>query len=137
MKVYKVPQSPRLIRKKSRTGLGLFAGEHIKKGAFIITYTGEKITADEADKRGGQYLFELNAKWTLDGKGRENTARYINHSCKPNAEAEVKGHQVFITAKRTILPGEEITYDYGKEFWKEYIKPKGCKCDKCITTATK
>ncbi len=131
MKTYPVPPSPKLVRKKSKTGLGLYAGEAIKKNAFIITYTGEKLTAAQADERGGQYLFELNNRWTLDGRGRQHTARYINHSCRPNAEAEVKGHQVFITAKRAIKPGEEITYDYGKEFWKEYIKPKGCKCEKC------
>lgn len=130
-KIYKVPVSPKLIRRKSTTGLGLYAGTDIKKGEFIITYTGDKITAAEADKRGGQYLFEINSRWTLDGKGRNNPARYINHSCRPNTEAEVKGHQVFITAIKNIPKGAEIVYDYGKEFWKEYIKPKGCKCEKC------
>ncbi len=131
MKIYKVPKSPKLLRKKSRTGLGIFAGEDIRKKQFIILYTGKKITAKEADKRGGQYLFELNSRWTLDGKGRKNLARYINHSCRPNAEADVKGHQVFITALKNIKEGEEIIYDYGKEFFNEYIKPKGCRCIKC------
>ena len=27
--------------------------------------------------------------------------------------------------------GEEISYDYGKEYWNEHIKPGGCRCDKC------
>ena len=29
------------------------------------------------------------------------------------------------------MTGEEIVYDYGKEFFDEYIKPKGCRCAKC------
>lgn len=119
------------IVKKASAGLGLFATEVIKKGTTIIEYTGERITVDEANRRGGQYLFEVTDRLTIDGKGRKNTARYINHSCRPNAEAENRKNRIFIVAKRTIQPGEEITYDYGKEFFNEYIKPKGCRCIKC------
>lgn len=50
-------------------GLGLFATTPIAKDSKIIEYTGEVITADEANRRGGQYLFELNDNWTIDGKG--------------------------------------------------------------------
>lgn len=114
-------------------GLGLFATTPIAKGTKIIEYTGEVITADEANRRGGQYLFELNDNWTIDGKGRENTARYINHSCRPNCYAELTDDEkrVFIIAKRNIKAGEELSYDYGKTFWNEYIKPKQCRCEKC------
>ena len=123
--------------KRSRAGLGLFANHAFKRGDFIIEYTGEHIATEEADRRGGKYLFILSKKITIDGKGRENTARYINHSCKPNAEAETDedADKIRISAKRKILPGEEITYDYGKDYWDEYIKPFGCKCAHCIATA--
>lgn len=121
------------IVRKSKAGLGLFATAEFKRGDFIINYTGELITSDEADERGGKYLFILNKKLTFDGKGRENTARYVNHSCKPNAEAETDEDKkkIRILAKRKILPGEEIAYDYGKEYWDEYIKPLGCRCASC------
>lgn len=117
--------------KKGSHGLGLFALRDFKKGEFIIEYTGEKITQEEANRRGGQYLFELNSKWNIDGKGRENTARYINHSCKPNCEVEIKKGRILIEAKRKIEKGEELSYDYGKEFFDEHIKPKKCRCVKC------
>jgi SET domain-containing protein len=125
----------RTMVKRSRAGLGLFATQLFTRGEFIIEYTGEHIATEEADRRGGKYLFILNEKITIDGKGRENTARYINHSCKPNAEAESDDDagKIRISAKRKILPGEEITYDYGKEYWNEYIKPHGCKCTHCLT----
>lgn len=125
---------PLLVRKRSLSGLGLYATKDIKKGDFIIEYTGEMISTEEADRRGGQYLFTLNKDFTLDAKGREHFARYINHSCRPNAEAEFDEDdlKMNILAKRNIKAGEEVTYDYGKEFWNEYIKPHGCMCVKCL-----
>jgi hypothetical protein len=34
-------------------------------------------------------------------------------------------------AKRNIKAGEELNYDYDKDYWESYIKPKGCRCIKC------
>lgn len=114
--------------KKTKAGFGLVADASIKKGDFIIEYIGKRLTADEANIEGGMYLFEINNKLTLDGKSRKNVARYINHSCKPNCEVEIKKERVFIFAIKNIEKGDELGYDYGKDFFKEYIKPKGCKC---------
>jgi SET domain-containing protein len=123
------------IVKRSSAGLGLFATKEYTRGDHIIEYTGERISTDEANERGGQYLFTLNKDVVIDGKGRENTSRYINHACKPNAEAvyDEEEEKIDIMARKKILPGEEITYDYGKEFFNEYVKPKGCKCSACTT----
>lgn len=121
--------------KRSSAGLGLFANQEFKKDNLIIEYTGETISEEEANKRGGKYLFELNDKWAIDGKGRQNIARYLNHSCKPNCYPELNEDEtkVFIYAKRKIVPGEELTYNYGRNYFKELIKPLGCKCIKCET----
>jgi uncharacterized protein len=121
-------QGPSVVVKRAGAGLGLFAGEDIKKGAFVIEYTGELISAEEADRRGGKYLMEISSRRTIDGKGRANTARYINHGCKPNCEAVVKGSRVEIEAIRSIAAGEELAYDYGKYYFDTYIRPFGCKC---------
>ena len=117
--------------KKSPTGLGLFAGEPIKKGSFIIEYTGPIITSDEADEIRGLYLFELSSKRAIDGRGRDNLARYVNHSCRPNAETEIIGSRVFLFAIRNIKEGEEIAYHYGKEYFDHFLADK-CKCPKCL-----
>lgn len=118
---------------RSNSGLGLFTTTFFNKGDLVIEYTGETITNEEADRRGGKYLFELNDKYTIDGKGRENISRYINHSCKPNCFPELNEDEtrVFIYAKKKISSGEEITYNYGKDYFKRIIKPLGCKCLAC------
>jgi SET domain-containing protein len=49
----------------------------------------------------------------IDARVGGNAARWINHSCDPNCEAlESTRNRVWIYAKRTIRPGEELTYDY-------------------------
>lgn len=116
---------------RTKAGLGLFATAPIKKGRFIVRYTGRRVTNERADEIDNRYLFELNSRWTIDGASRGNIARYINHSCRPNAEVYFVGHTIKIRARRRIKPGEEIAYDYGRDHFDAYIKPKGCKCVKC------
>jgi SET domain-containing protein len=120
---------------RSRTGLGLFATKPIGKGSFIVRYSGPLLDAwdDDAKPVDNKYLFYLNSRWTINGSGRRNVARYINHSCKPNAETEVnsRARKVFICAIADIKAGEEITYDYGREYFNAYLKSIGCKCAAC------
>lgn len=117
--------------KRGVDGLGLFTEGPIKKGEYIIEYWGPLLNDEEVEQKGGQYLFEVKKNVTIDGTHRANTARYINHSCRPNCEVEIKKGRVLIFSKKAIKEGEELGYDYGKEFWNEYIKPKGCRCVKC------
>jgi SET domain-containing protein len=124
-------QKKKLKTKRSKAGLGLFTQKPIKKGEFVIEYTGKVLSRAEADKKGGKYLFETSFRRVIDGSGRDNIARYINHSCRPNCEVDIKKGRILIYAKRNIKVGEEITYDYDKEYFDEYIKPNGCVCDKC------
>ena len=120
---------------RSRTGLGLFATQRIKKGTKIVRYFGPLLDSKKKkdDAIENKYLFELNNRWTIDGSVRENVARYINHACKPNAESDVRPRKrkVFIRAIKNIEPGDEINYDYGTDYFKAYLKPIGCKCDAC------
>ncbi len=117
--------------KKSSAGCGLFASKDIPKGVCVIEYFGPEISEEEQYTSRSKYLFEINSKITIDGRARENIARYINHSCKPNSEVEIKNKKVFILSKRKIVAGEEICYDYGKEYFDEHIKKGGCRCLGC------
>jgi SET domain-containing protein len=117
--------------KRAATGLGLFATKSIPKGTKIIEYVGPRIANEEVEKSSGKYFFGLNKQWSIDGSGRENIARYANHSCEPNAEAVITRGHIWICSRRNIKEGEEITYNYGKEYFEGIIKDLGCKCQKC------
>jgi SET domain-containing protein len=117
--------------KRSSAGLGLFADGPIPKGVQIVEYIGTPITPEQMEKSHSRYLFAISAKKTIDGKPRMNIAGYINHSCKPNCEPVIKRGRVFIMSKRAIKPGEELAYNYGKEYFETLIKPHGCRCVKC------
>jgi SET domain-containing protein len=120
---------------RSKTGLGLFATDIIPKGTIIAEYRGRRLRNEQADKladRGNKYLYEINNRWTIDGSNRRNLARYANHACRPNSESDVtRQRKVIIRAIKKIRPGDEITYDYGEDYFDLIIKPLGCNCDKC------
>lgn len=121
-----------LVVRRTATGLGLFTLRDVPPGRRIIEYTGPLVTAEEVARRRGKYFFEINDDYAIDGSPRSNIARYINHSCLPNAEAFVTGKRVWIWSKLEIKSGEEITLDYGEAYFNDYIRPKGCKCVKCL-----
>lgn len=119
---------------RSRTGLGLFATKPIGKRVRIAEYKGPRLNVEQAQKAeasGNRYLFEVNSRWTIDGKARSNIARYFNHSCNPNADTTIRNGRVFIFTLRRIKPGEELTYDYGTDYLKNVIGKSNCKCSRC------
>jgi uncharacterized protein len=119
---------------RSVTGLGLFAIKRIKRAAYIAAYRGRRITTEESDRRearGARYMFALNKRWVIDGSPRWNAARYINHSCRPNAKPVGRKGGIVIVALRQIEPDEEITYDYGRDYLKSFLAEGGCQCAAC------
>lgn len=117
--------------KRSRAGLGLFTLDTIKKGACIVEYTGRTLSTKEHYTSRSKYIFIINSRKRIDGAVRQNRARYINHSCRPNCEIDIARGRVWILAKRNIRAGEELSYDYDTEYFDRYIKPNGCRCLKC------
>ena len=115
-------------------GHGLFAAADIPKDTHIIEYTGEKISTRESLRRlaqGNVYIFRLNYRYAIDGKALKNRARYINHSCDPNCEADkIDGH-LWIIAVRDITAGEELTYNYGYAHENYHQYPCTCGAKNC------
>ena len=102
-------------------GRGVFAARRIAKDEKVIEYRGQRTTWDVANDRPSPdpdnpyhtFVFGLEDGSVIDASVRGNAARWINHSCRPNCEAvEDDEGRVFIAARRSILPGEELTYDY-------------------------
>ena len=128
MKLYK-------IKKSNIDKRGLYAAKDIKEGTKIINYIGKIISKKASeentkfDNKKDIYLFNLNNKFDLDGDFKFNTARLINHSCDPNCEVTGTGLKLWIAAIKDIKKGEELSYDYGFSFDKDY-KQFPCKCGK-------
>lgn len=125
------PGDFKLKVKRSKAGLGLFTLDEIPKGKCIIEYKGRQISKKEEYTINSKYLMEINSRMVIDGSARSNIARYINHSCKPNAEIATWKKRAWIMSIKKIKPGKELLYDYGKEYWKEYIGSHRCRCSKC------
>jgi len=125
----------RFIVRQSRPGMGrgLFAAMPIRKGDFLLEYTGRRIPTSYADTLKTRYLFELDESWTIDGSRRTNIARHVNHSCVPNCEVRLRDGKILIFAARNIQRGEELAFDYGDEYFEEFIRPSGCKCTRCMS----
>ena len=141
-----MPHHKYIIKKKSGVhGRGIFAKKNIPKGAHIIEYVGEKITKAEADRRGPKlveyakkhkqsgavYIFVLNKKYDIDGHVEYNTAKYINHSCKPNCEVEIIRGHIWVIALRDIKKNEELFYNYGYDLDTYHEHPCLCKASVC------
>jgi SET domain-containing protein len=123
---------PYLLRvARSRTGRGIFTESFIPKGSCIIEYLGRPVTEKEQYENRGKYLFWTSDTTMIDGNIKENTAKYINHSCIPNCEVDIYKKRIYVFAKRNIKVGEELHYDYDTEYFEQHIKPKGCLCHKC------
>jgi SET domain-containing protein len=97
-------------------GLGLFAVTAFTEDARILPYRGEKITKEESlrrSTRGNGSIFAFNDRYDIDGHALTNTARFANHSCDPNCYTLSTARTIWIVALRDIIPGEELTYNYG------------------------
>jgi histone-lysine N-methyltransferase SUV39H len=94
------------------------------------------ITAGESIRRShnnlqpaaSAYLFDLDfyyangveSEYTIDAYAFGNVTRFINHSCKPNLRVHPcfietwnpSLHHLAFFAKRDILAGEELSFDY-------------------------
>ena len=109
------------VRSSGVHGKGVFAEMDIAEGETLIEYKGEVIKWKEALRRhphnpkepNHTFFFSIDDKHVIDGNANGNSARWINHSCKPNCEADEKKGRVFIKALRNIQAGEELNYDYG------------------------
>ncbi|MGH7462190.1 MAG: SET domain-containing protein [Longimicrobiales bacterium] len=112
---------PYVLKKSPIQGRGAFARRRIARGERIVEYKGERISSKEADRRypapepgkhHHTFLFELDSGDVVDAAVSGNSARFINHSCRPNCETVIEDDRIFIDAIRPIKAGEELVYDY-------------------------
>jgi len=112
-----------IVKRSNLHGNGVFAAQDIPAGTRILNYAGKRITPEQADDMHPvnpddpfhTFFFALSSGKVIDGGNKGNDARWINHACSPNCQAEenADGTKVRIVALRDIKKGEELFYDYG------------------------
>ncbi len=128
------------VRRSGVHGKGVYAVRPLAKGETLIEYVGEVIDWKEALRRhphdpsdpNHTFYFSIDEDHVIDANVGGNAARWINHSCAPNCEADEQDGRVFIKALRKIAPGEELFYDYGLTIDERYTpklkKQYECRC---------
>lgn len=103
-------------------GDGVFAGEDIPWGRKVMEYKGAVINEKEAQKRiaaGALAIMELGSDQNIDGFDNGNGAALINHS-RTQANCFLlreKGKVWLVAGVEGIKAGEELTYDYGSDYY--------------------
>lgn len=110
-------------------GKGGFASADISAGGRVVEYVGRKIDKQESLRQceaRNQCVFYLNEEHNLDGNVEWNPARFLNHSCLPNAEAQLIDGRIWIVALHDIRSGEEVTFNYNYDL--EDYRDHPCRC---------
>jgi uncharacterized protein len=127
-------------RRSGVHGKGVYATVDLAEGETLIEYVGEVIDWEEALRRhphdpkdpNHTFYFHIDEEHVIDANVGGNSSRWINHSCKPNCEAEVDEGRVFIRARKNIEAGKELFYDYGlvidEPYTPELLKQYPCWC---------
>lgn len=105
------------VRDTGKYGKGVFVRKGpLKKGEMLIVMGGGILTiADENRLRGvvADKPIEISEHFSIGPRTAAELRRmpqhYVNHSCRPNAGFQ---GQIVLVAMRSILAGEEITFDY-------------------------
>ena len=105
-----------VVRSSSINGQGLFVTKLYRKGEVLMVITGEVVDSKEARRReteeGNCHIYLLDKNRFLDPAAGA-MAKYLNHSCQPNAIPETRDECTLqLRALRDIAPEEEITIDY-------------------------
>lgn len=126
-------------------GHGLFAGEDLVAGQFVMEYVGETVSSKELNHRlqrlreaslkNGEvmkhlYVMQLKPGVFLDARRKGSISRFINHSCEPNCLIEIwtvgKRLRVGIFTMKDIPANGELNFDY------QWSPSKGRPPTKCL-----
>ncbi len=123
-----------VVRPSRIHGRGGFARADVARGTRVIEYVGERIGKQESNRRlslNNTFIFYLDDEFNLDGSVEWNPARFLNHSCVPNCDAELIEGRLWIVANRDIAAGEELTFNYGFDLEDYREHPCRCGADQC------
>ena len=117
-----------VVKKSKIHSKGVFANRDFKKGEVVIKYNLKPLTRQEFDN-----LPESEKHFTSKEGDKywlfSPPERYVNHSCEPNTNPNIK--EKFDFAIRDIKKGEEILADYTKDNVPGLYMKCNCGSKKC------
>jgi SET domain-containing protein len=129
-----MPARSPVVVARARNGLGLFATRSLKRGTTILRIEGRIVHYEVLWERQGRFAadcYRYGPDTYLDpGDG---VARYVNHSCEPNAGITKVRNRLFLFAADRIDRGSEVTIDYSTTIGDDDIWRMRCNCgrDRC------
>ncbi len=127
-------EAPHVIKKVNPlVGYGVFATKVIPELAFVGEYTGvvrrRKLWKDSTnDYVFGYVIGPDDTPWVIDAREKGNFTRFINHSYEPNLTSKWiivdNIAHIILFANQLIMPGEQLTYDYGPKYWRKRSFPQ-------------
>lgn len=116
----------------SSIGYGIFAKQDLPALTYVGEYTGIITRRRSKRTRFNDYVFGYmagpkNTPFIIDAKKKGNFTRFINHSDSPNMNSRwviVAGiTRIIVFTNAFIRKGEQLTYDYGKYYWRSRSAP--------------
>lgn len=114
-------------------GYGIFAKKPLAKLTLVGEYTGEVRKRSKKGDRFNDYIFSFSSgpktsPYIIDARHKGNLTRFINHSEEPNCISRwmvIDGiTRIIFYTKEALNQGEQLTYDYGKFYWRSRIFPQ-------------
>jgi len=113
----------------ARNGLGLFAAKAFEPGETVLTIDGRVVHHRVLWQRRGSFAdncFRYGPLTYLDPG--DHPARYLNHSCEPNAAIRKAKNRILLVAAAPIGRGDEIVFDYSTTIGDDDIWTMRCNC---------
>ena len=123
------------VKPSSIHGFGVFARRNLPEDTRVLEYLGERLTKAESLRRrklGNFFVFIVTDEFDIDGAVDWNPARFINHSCTPNCDAQMEDERIWIIARRELREGEELSFNYGYGSGDYEDHPCRCGASECL-----
>jgi hypothetical protein len=105
-----------LAIKHGRHGRGVFAERHFAAGDVVETCP--TVQVPDGDVTGGLRDYVFSSLEQGDVVLALGYGMLYNHSADPNVEYEQdEPSSITFVARRALQPGDELTIDYGEEWW--------------------
>ena len=111
-------------------GLGVFATADFLAGEVVVSIDDSYVVDAEHPVPPGE---ERHCDYLQGGKTvwMQAPERHINHACDPNTFVQTRKGLRYVLARRRIVVGEEITYDYCVNGYGDTVWHCSCGCARC------